>query len=268
MPEGDTLARTAATMHRWLAGREITAATTKVEGFPADRLVGRRIEAVDAWGKNLMIRLDDDQVAAHPPADDGVVARLPGGPPVAAARAPGPAHPHLRRPGGGVLQRPGRRAPPAGRHGPPPGARQPRPRRARPAPRPGRGPPPGPGRSRPTAPSASCCSTSGSWPASATSGAARRSSSRATTRGRPVSAVTDEQLDALVSTAGRLMRASVESRTGVPDAAVGLPPGGPAVPPLPHAGEVPAPGRAGPHRLLVPHLPARTPHRSWRPRES
>jgi len=62
VPEGDTLARTAATMHRWLAGREITAATTRVEGFPAARLVGRQVDSVDAWGKNLMIRLDDDQV--------------------------------------------------------------------------------------------------------------------------------------------------------------------------------------------------------------
>jgi len=62
VPEGDTLARTAATMHRWLAGRRITAATSRVEGFPAASLVGRQIEAVDAWGKNLMIRLDDDQV--------------------------------------------------------------------------------------------------------------------------------------------------------------------------------------------------------------
>jgi len=49
-------------MHRWLAGREITAATARVPGFPAARLVGRQIDAVDAWGKNLMIRLDDDQV--------------------------------------------------------------------------------------------------------------------------------------------------------------------------------------------------------------
>ena len=62
MPEGDTLARTAATMNRWLAGREITAATSRVEGFPANHLVGRRIDSVDAWGKNLMICLDDDQV--------------------------------------------------------------------------------------------------------------------------------------------------------------------------------------------------------------
>jgi endonuclease-8 len=33
----------------------------------------------------------------------------------------------------------------------------------------------------------------------------------------PLSAVTDEQLDALVSTAGHLMQASVASRTGAPD---------------------------------------------------
>jgi len=45
-----------------MAGREITGATSRVEGFPASRLVGRRIEAVDARGKNLMIRLDDDHV--------------------------------------------------------------------------------------------------------------------------------------------------------------------------------------------------------------
>jgi endonuclease VIII len=62
VPEGDTLARTSATLHRWLAGREITAATSRVEGFPADRLVGRTIDSVDAWGKNLMIRLDGGQV--------------------------------------------------------------------------------------------------------------------------------------------------------------------------------------------------------------
>lgn len=62
MPEGDTLARTASTLHRWLAGREITAATTRVEGFPAHRIVGRTIDGVDAWGKNLMIRLDGGQV--------------------------------------------------------------------------------------------------------------------------------------------------------------------------------------------------------------
>ncbi len=62
MPEGDTLSRTAATMHRWLAGRTITAATTRVDGFPAETLVGRTVDAVDAWGKNLMIRLDGGQV--------------------------------------------------------------------------------------------------------------------------------------------------------------------------------------------------------------
>ena len=48
-----------------------------------------------------------------------------------------------------------------------------------------------------------------------------------------------------------------ESRTGVPDGRVGLPAHRPALPPVPHAGAVPPPGRAGPHRLLVPDLPAR-----------
>ena len=48
MPEGDTLARTSATMHRWLAGREITAATTRVDGFPADGSSGAPSTSVDA----------------------------------------------------------------------------------------------------------------------------------------------------------------------------------------------------------------------------
>jgi endonuclease-8 len=62
VPEGDTLFRTAATLHRWLAGREVTAARTRVDGFPAERLVGQRIDAVDAQGKHLLVRLDSGQV--------------------------------------------------------------------------------------------------------------------------------------------------------------------------------------------------------------
>lgn len=63
MPEGDTIVRTAATLHRWLAGREITAAAAgdDVE-LPARLLVGRRVDSVDAWGKHLMVRLDDGVV--------------------------------------------------------------------------------------------------------------------------------------------------------------------------------------------------------------
>ena len=62
MPEGDTLFRTAATLHRWLAAREVTGATTRVEGFPASRLVGLRVETVEAQGKHLLVRFDSGHV--------------------------------------------------------------------------------------------------------------------------------------------------------------------------------------------------------------
>lgn len=62
MPEGDVLFRTASTMQRWLAGREVTAAATKVSGLAASRIVGRRIELIEAWGKHLLIRFDSGQV--------------------------------------------------------------------------------------------------------------------------------------------------------------------------------------------------------------
>lgn len=62
MPEGDTLFRSAATLHRWLAGRTVTAAETRVDGLPASKLVGRTVESVEAQGKHLLIRLDSGQV--------------------------------------------------------------------------------------------------------------------------------------------------------------------------------------------------------------
>ncbi|MEW6154771.1 MAG: DNA-formamidopyrimidine glycosylase family protein [Actinomycetota bacterium] len=62
MPEGDTIFRSAATLRRWLAGRAVTEATTTVEGFPAARLVGQRVEAVEAQGKHLLVRLGSGQV--------------------------------------------------------------------------------------------------------------------------------------------------------------------------------------------------------------
>lgn len=46
------LFRTAVTLRRWLAGREITACSDR-------RLVGRRVESVEAFGKHLLIRLHD-----------------------------------------------------------------------------------------------------------------------------------------------------------------------------------------------------------------
>jgi len=61
VPEGDTLYRTAATLHRWLAGREVTAATTTVPGLGAEHLVGQRVEKVEAWGKHLLVRFASGQ---------------------------------------------------------------------------------------------------------------------------------------------------------------------------------------------------------------
>ena len=61
MPEGDTLYRTAETLRRWIGGREITGAEARVAGFPALRLVGQRVQGVEARGKHLLIRLDSGQ---------------------------------------------------------------------------------------------------------------------------------------------------------------------------------------------------------------
>ncbi|HEX2192208.1 MAG TPA: DNA-formamidopyrimidine glycosylase family protein [Acidimicrobiales bacterium] len=62
MPEGDVLFRTAATIRRWLAGREVTAATTRAPGMPAGRLVGQRVVAVEARGKHLLVRFASGDV--------------------------------------------------------------------------------------------------------------------------------------------------------------------------------------------------------------
>jgi endonuclease VIII len=61
MPEGDTLARTAAGLRPWLVGRPVLAART---GGPAavprvERVVGATVTAVESIGKNLVIRLDN-----------------------------------------------------------------------------------------------------------------------------------------------------------------------------------------------------------------
>jgi len=60
VPEGDTLLRTATGLRPYLVGRPVTAARTNGPGpVPqVQRLIGRRIEAVDAQGKNLLIRFD------------------------------------------------------------------------------------------------------------------------------------------------------------------------------------------------------------------
>ena len=62
MPEGDTLHRTAAGLRPHLVGRTVTAARTGGPGpVPQiDRVVGKEIRAVEAFGKNLLIRFDND----------------------------------------------------------------------------------------------------------------------------------------------------------------------------------------------------------------
>jgi endonuclease-8 len=71
MPEGDTILRSALTLDRWLAGRDITSARSAVPSVRAERLVGRRVLRVEAQGKHLLIRFG----AAGPGGLDG-----PGGP--------------------------------------------------------------------------------------------------------------------------------------------------------------------------------------------
>jgi endonuclease-8 len=58
MPEGDTLARIAVALRPYLAGRVVTAARARLPGPQVSRIVGMKIDAVDAAGKNLLIKFD------------------------------------------------------------------------------------------------------------------------------------------------------------------------------------------------------------------
>jgi endonuclease-8 len=61
VPEGDTLYRTAAGLRPYLIGRTVTAARTGGPGPVPQvaRIVGHEITAVEALGKNLLIRFDN-----------------------------------------------------------------------------------------------------------------------------------------------------------------------------------------------------------------
>jgi endonuclease-8 len=61
VPEGDTLARTAAGLRPWLLGRPVLAAQARGPGSVprVDRVVGATVIAVESIGKNLVIRLDN-----------------------------------------------------------------------------------------------------------------------------------------------------------------------------------------------------------------
>jgi endonuclease-8 len=62
VPEGDTIFRAAATLQRWIAGREVTAARTTVDRLPAHKLVGQTVEAVEARAKHLLVRFSGGSV--------------------------------------------------------------------------------------------------------------------------------------------------------------------------------------------------------------
>jgi len=66
MPEGDTLVRTADGLRPFLVGRPVTAASARAPGPQAQRLVGATVTAVEAAGKNLLIRFDNGlEVRTH-----------------------------------------------------------------------------------------------------------------------------------------------------------------------------------------------------------
>ena len=66
MPEGDTLARTAAALRPWLVGRPILAARAAVPGPRIERVVGATVTGVEAAGKNLLIAFDNGlEVRTH-----------------------------------------------------------------------------------------------------------------------------------------------------------------------------------------------------------
>jgi len=68
MPEGDTLFRTAAGLRPYLVGRDVRAARAQGPGpVPqVQRIVGKRIDAVESQGKNLLIRFDGGlQIRTH-----------------------------------------------------------------------------------------------------------------------------------------------------------------------------------------------------------
>ena len=59
MPEGDTILRAARALDRSLAGKRITAFQSPVPRLARAGLAGRRVDSVEARGKNLLVRFDD-----------------------------------------------------------------------------------------------------------------------------------------------------------------------------------------------------------------
>ena len=59
MPEGDTILRAARTLSLALAGKTVARVASPLPAIADAGLVGRRVDAVTAHGKNLLVRFDD-----------------------------------------------------------------------------------------------------------------------------------------------------------------------------------------------------------------
>ncbi|HEY6066805.1 MAG TPA: DNA-formamidopyrimidine glycosylase family protein [Thermoanaerobaculia bacterium] len=59
MPEGDTILRAARALDRRLAGKRITSFESPLPRLARAELAGRRVDRVEARGKNLLFRFDD-----------------------------------------------------------------------------------------------------------------------------------------------------------------------------------------------------------------
>ncbi|KAB1662190.1 Fpg/Nei family DNA glycosylase [Pseudoclavibacter chungangensis] len=86
MPEGDTVHRVAAHLHRALAGRVLTRADLRVPKLAAVQLAGERVDEVVAVGKHLLHRIGPFTLHTHLGMDGEWQVLRPG------ARWPSPAH--------------------------------------------------------------------------------------------------------------------------------------------------------------------------------
>lgn len=62
MPEGDTILRAARTLARALQGRTIVAARSPLPALADSQLAGRKIDRIEARGKNLLFHFDDGRI--------------------------------------------------------------------------------------------------------------------------------------------------------------------------------------------------------------
>ena len=248
MPEGDTLFRTAAGLRPYLVGRDVTAARAQGPGAvpQVQRIVGQAHRRGRVAGQEPADPVRRRPRAPDPPADERLVASLPAGRALAPAARPGPARAGGRRARSRSASM--RRSSSCSRR-----ARRRSIRRCRGSGRTCSRPTSMPPRriagcARPSAPSsrsASRSSTSGRWPASATSTRTRscgssgsrrsRASRRSTTRPSSGWSRPRGGCCAPTSTRGAARSGSRRPATAARRAAVRLRPRGSAVPPLRHA---------------------------------